>query len=50
MDFDEIFSPVVKMTTLKCVLRLVAKDDMELHQMDVNTAVLHGNLHDDIYM
>ena len=30
VDFDEIFSPVMKMTTLRCVLGLVAKDDMEL--------------------
>ena len=30
IDFDESFSLVVKMTTLRCVLSLVAKDDMEL--------------------
>ena len=50
VDFDEIFSPVVKMTTLRCVLGLVAKDDMELKQMDVKTAFLHGDLHENIYM
>ena len=50
VDFDEILSPVMKMTTLRCVLGLVAKDDMELHQMDVKTTFLHGDLHDDIYM
>ena len=50
MNFDEIFSSIVKMTTLRCVLGLVAKDDMELKQMDVKTPFLHGDLHDDIYM
>ena len=30
VDFDEIFSPVVKMTTLRIVLALVAKEDMDL--------------------
>ncbi|MCO5581220.1 hypothetical protein L7F22_035098 [Adiantum nelumboides] len=30
VDFDEIFSPVVKMTTLRLVLGLVALEDMEL--------------------
>ena len=29
---------------------LVAKDDMELKQMDVKTTFLHGDLHEDIYM
>ena len=50
IDFDEIFLPVVKMTALRTVLGLVAKEDMELVQMDVKTAFLHGDLHDDIYM
>ena len=30
VDFEEIFSPVVKMTTLQCFLALVAQQDMEL--------------------
>ena len=50
VDFEEIFSPVVKMTTLRCVLALVAQQDMELVQMDVKTAFLHGDLREDIYM
>ncbi|MCO5600068.1 hypothetical protein L7F22_054176 [Adiantum nelumboides] len=50
IDFDEIFSSVVKMTTLRMVLGLVANKDMELVQMDVKTAFLHGDLHEDIYM
>ena len=50
VDFEEIFSPVVKMTTLRCVLALAAREDMELVQMDVKTAFLHGDLHEDIYM
>ncbi|MCO5609259.1 hypothetical protein L7F22_063483 [Adiantum nelumboides] len=48
IDFDEIFLPVV--TTLHMVLGLVAKEDMELVQMDVKIAFLHGDLHEDIYM
>ena len=50
VDFEEIFSLVVKMTTLHCVLALAAKEDMELVQMDVKTTFLHGDLHEDIYM
>ena len=50
VDFDEIFSRVVKMTTLRTLLALVASQDMELVQMDVKTAFLHGDLHEEIYM
>ena len=50
VHFEEIFSPVVKMTTLRCVLALVAQFDMELVQIDVKTAFLHGDLQEEIYM
>ncbi|MCO5580339.1 hypothetical protein L7F22_034205 [Adiantum nelumboides] len=50
VDFDEIFSPVVKLTTLWIVLALVAALGMDLRQMDVKTAFLHGVLHEVIYM
>ena len=48
--FDEIFSHVVKMATLRVVLGRVALEDMELVQMDVNTAFLRGNVDEDVYM
>ena len=47
VDVDEIFFPVLKMTTLRIVLRLVAIEDME---MDVKTTFLHGDLEEDVYM
>ena len=50
VDFDEIFLPIVKMTTLRCVLALAAHMDMDLVQIDVKTAFLHGDLHEEIYM
>ena len=50
VNFEEIFSLVIKMTTLHCVLMLAAREDMELVQMDVKTTFLHGDLHEDIYM
>ena len=49
--FDKIFTLVVKMTTLHCVLVvLVVRIDLKLFQMDVEIAFLHGNLHEEIYM
>ena len=44
MDYEEVFSPVVKHTSIRVVLALVARFDWELEQMDVMTAFLHGSL------
>lgn len=41
IDFDEIFSPIVKMTTLGTMLDLVAREDLELVQLDVKKLFLH---------
>ena len=50
IDFNEIFSPVVKMTTIRAILGLVAAHDLELEQLDVKTTFLHGDLNEEIYM
>ncbi|MCO5604893.1 hypothetical protein L7F22_059067 [Adiantum nelumboides] len=50
IEFDEIFSPVVKMTTLRLVLGIVATKDLELIQMDMKTAFLHEDFAEDVYM
>src|SRR3954463_4158183 len=44
VDYDEIFSPVVKHTSIRMLLSLVAQLNMELEQLDVKTAFLHGEL------
>jgi len=50
IDFDEIFSPIVKMTSIRTVLSIVAAEDLHLEQLDVKTAFLHGDLEEEIYM
>ena len=50
IDFDEIFSPVVKMSSICVVLGLAASLDLEIQQMDVKTAFLHSDLDKEIYM
>ena len=50
VDYDEIFSPVVRHTFIKTVLGSVAHFDMQLEQMDVKTTFLYGDLEELVYM
>lgn len=50
IDYDEIFSPIVKHSSIRVLLALVAQFDLELQQLDVKTAFLHGDLEEIIYM
>ena len=50
VDFEEIFAPVVKMSSIRVVLGLAASLDLEIEQLDVKTAFLHGDLQEEIYM
>jgi ATP-binding cassette subfamily B (MDR/TAP) protein 1 len=45
VDFDEVFSPVVKLSTLRFLLGDVAR-----LQLDLKTAFLHDDLEEEIYM
>lgn len=50
IDFNEIFSPVVRLTTIIIVLAMCDAYDLHLEQLDVKTAFLHGELEEEIYM
>ena len=44
VDHNEIFSLVVKLTTIRTILALVAQDDLYLEEIDVKMAFLYGDL------
>ena len=50
VDFNDVFSPVVKHTSIRVLLSLIATKDLELKQLDVKTTFLHGDLEEQIYM
>ncbi|KAG8486248.1 hypothetical protein CXB51_019547 [Gossypium anomalum] len=50
VDFIDVFSPVVKHSSIRALLGIVAIHALEFEQLDVKTAFLHGELEEDIYM
>nr|GEY68366.1 retrovirus-related Pol polyprotein from transposon TNT 1-94 [Tanacetum cinerariifolium] len=50
IDYNEIFSPVERHTSIRMLLSLVAHHDLELEKLNVKTAFLHGDLEEEIYM
>jgi hypothetical protein len=49
-DFFDIYSHVARSTTIKVLLALAASHGLHIHQMDVKTAFLYGELDEEIYM
>ena len=50
VDYDETFSPVAMLKSIRILLAIAAYNDYEIWQMDVKTAFLNGNLLEDVYM
>ena len=50
VDYDETFSLVAMLKSIRILLAIVAYYDYEIWKMDVKTAVLNGNLNEEVYM
>ena len=50
LDYDETFSPVARFESLRTLLALAVQNGLCVHQMDVTTAFLNGNLEEEVYM
>jgi len=50
LDYEEIFAPVAKLTTMRTILYIVASKSCKIHQLDVKNAFLHGDLKEEVYI
>jgi len=50
IDYEETYSPVAKMTTVRAIIAMVATKGWSLHEMDVKNVFLHGDLWEEVYM
>jgi hypothetical protein len=49
-DYFDTYSPVARLTTIQVLLSLAPSHGLIVHQMDVKTSFLHGELDEEIYM
>ena len=50
IDYEETFAPVARLDSLRLLLSLATTYDWEVHQIDIKSAYLNGNLEEEIYM
>lgn len=50
VDYKETFDLVIQMNTVRILLEISVAKGWDLHQMDVHSAFLHGDLDEEVYM
>lgn len=50
IDYEETFSPVVRYSSIRYLIAMAARYDLEIDQMDAVTAFLQGELKEEVYM
>jgi hypothetical protein len=50
IDYEETYSPVAKMITIRAIITMAATKGWSLHQMNINNVFLHGDLQEGVYM
>jgi hypothetical protein len=49
-DYDGTFAPIVRYTSIRSIISLVASMGWNLHQMDVNIDFLNGEIDEEVYI
>ena len=50
LDYFDTYSPVTRINSIRMILAIAALRNLEVHQMDVKTAFLNGDIDETIYM
>ena len=50
VDYEQRFCPVVRFESFWTMIALAVQNGLKLHQMDVTTAFLNGELEEEVYM
>jgi hypothetical protein len=50
VDYDEIFTPIARYTSIRTIIAIAAKMGWRIHQMDVKTAFLNGFIEEEVYI
>jgi hypothetical protein len=50
IDYEETYSPIARMTTVRAIIAMEASKGWSLHRMDVKDVFLHGDLQEEMYM
>jgi hypothetical protein len=50
LDYDLVFAPVVRASTIRLFFSIVAAKDLECHAIDIKNAFIQGDVEEDIYM
>jgi hypothetical protein len=50
IDFDEVFTPVARLDSVRLLLALAAQEGWLVHHLDVKSAFLNGDLQEEVYV
>ena len=50
IDFEETYAPVAKLNTIRLLVSLATKYNWKIHQLDIKSAFLNGDLKEEVYL